>query len=40
MGRVGTAGRQITEPYPTMGEAVEAITVLAAAQRKRGYVDL
>ena len=39
-GRVGTAGRQITQPYPTMGEAVEAMTVLAAAKRKRGYVDL
>ena len=39
-GRVGTAGRQITEPYPTEEAAVEAITVLAAAKRKRGYMDL
>ena len=39
-GRVGTAGRQITEPYPTEEAAVEAMTVLAAAKRKRGYMDL
>ena len=39
-GRVGTAGRQITEPYPTGEAAVEAMTVLAAAKRKRGYMDL
>jgi predicted DNA-binding WGR domain protein len=39
-GRVGTAGRQITAPYPTEEAAVEAMTVLAAAKRKRGYVDL
>jgi predicted DNA-binding WGR domain protein len=37
-GRVGTAGRQITEPYPTEEAAVE--TVLAAAKRRRGYSDL
>jgi predicted DNA-binding WGR domain protein len=36
----GRAGRQITEPYPTEEAAVEAITVLAAAKRKRGYMDL
>jgi predicted DNA-binding WGR domain protein len=35
-GRVG----QITEPYPTEEAAVEAMTVLAAAKLKRGYMDL
>jgi predicted DNA-binding WGR domain protein len=39
-GRVGTAGRQITAPYPTEEAAVEAMTALAAAKRRRGYNDL
>ena len=33
-GRVGTAGRQITDPYPTEEAAVEAMTALAAAKAK------
>ena len=39
-GRVGTAGRQITDPFLTEEAAVEAMTALAAAKRRRGYVDL
>jgi len=39
-GTVGTVGRQITDPFPTEEAAVEAMTALAAAQRRRGYVDL
>jgi predicted DNA-binding WGR domain protein len=31
-GRVGTAGRQITEPFATEEAAVEAMTALAAAR--------
>ena len=39
-GRVGMAGRQITEPFPTEEAAVDAMTALATAKRKRGYGDL
>jgi predicted DNA-binding WGR domain protein len=39
-GRVGTAGRVVTEPFGTEVEAAEAIATYAAAKRRRGYKDL
>ena len=39
-GRVGTAGRVITEPFETELEAAEAMGRLAAVKRRRGYRDL
>jgi predicted DNA-binding WGR domain protein len=39
-GRVGTAGRVITEPFATELEAAEAMGQLAAVKRRRGYQDL
>ena len=40
MGEGGYGGRQITEPYPTEEAAVEAMTALGTAKRRRGYSDL
>jgi predicted DNA-binding WGR domain protein len=39
-GKVGTAGRVITEPFGTELEAGEAMGRLAALKRRRGYRDL
>ncbi len=39
-GRVGTAGRVITEPFGTELDAGEAMGRLAALKRRRGYRHL
>lgn len=37
-GRLGQAGRVSTDRYPSAGQAIDALCVLAHAKRRRGYV--
>jgi predicted DNA-binding WGR domain protein len=39
-GRIGTQGRERTDPHVSEAGAAEALTKLAAAKRRRGYRDL
>jgi predicted DNA-binding WGR domain protein len=39
-GRIGTNGQQLVEIYPSEDEAGEALAMIAAAKRRRGYRDL
>jgi predicted DNA-binding WGR domain protein len=39
-GRIGTRGRELAEEFETEAEAAQALEVLAAAKRRRGYRDL
>lgn len=39
-GRIGTRGRDLAEEFKTEADAAEALEVLAAAKRRRGYRDL
>ena len=40
-GRIGAMqGRELAQDFPTEEEAVDALERLAAAKRRRGYVDL
>jgi predicted DNA-binding WGR domain protein len=38
-GRIGTSGRERFDPYPDAGTALNALTTLARAKRRRGYAD-
>jgi predicted DNA-binding WGR domain protein len=38
-GRIGTPGRERTDPHVSKAGAAEALTKLAAANRRRGYRD-
>jgi len=39
-GRIGTRGRERTDPHEDEAAAAEAMAKLAAAKRRRGYQDL
>ena len=39
-GRIGTRGRELADVFETEEQAAEALEALAAAKRRRGYVDL
>ncbi len=40
-GRIGAMqGRELAQDFPTEDEAVAALERLAAAKRRRGYIDL
>ena len=39
-GRIGTRGRERSDPHETEAGAAEAMAKLAAAKRRRGYRDL
>jgi predicted DNA-binding WGR domain protein len=36
-GRIGTSGRQRLDPHPDAGAALNALSQLARAKRRRGY---
>jgi predicted DNA-binding WGR domain protein len=38
-GRIGTAGRSLSEPHPTTEAAWAPLRQLEQAKRRRGYVD-
>lgn len=38
-GRIGTEGHRRLDPYADAGAAFNALAVLAAAKRRRGYLD-
>ena len=39
-GRIGTRGRERSDPHENEAEAAEAMAKLAAAKRRRGYQEL
>jgi predicted DNA-binding WGR domain protein len=39
-GRIGTRGRELADEFETEEEAAQALEVLAAIKRRRGYHDL
>jgi predicted DNA-binding WGR domain protein len=39
-GRIGTRGRELADVFETEEQAAEALEALAAAKRRRGYIDL
>ena len=40
-GRIGAMqGHELAQDFPTEAEAIEALERLAAAKRRRGYMDL
>ncbi len=39
-GRIGTRDRELADVFETEEQAAEALEALAAAKRRRGYIDL
>jgi predicted DNA-binding WGR domain protein len=39
-GRIGTNGQELVQEFATEAEASEALAMIAAAKRRRGYRDL